>query len=47
MNKKKKKTPYQLATERMERETNRALSHVKNLEKLYLDSLKRTQPVAK
>jgi len=43
----KKKSPYQLAKERMERETNRAVSRVRLLEKLYLESLKRKQPVAK
>lgn len=43
----KKKSAYQLAQERMERETNRALAHVKNLERLYLEYLKRTQPRAK
>lgn len=45
--KKKKKSPYQLAKERMERETNRAIANVENLERLYLELLKRTQPVAK
>lgn len=34
----KKKSNYQKAIERMERETNRALAHVKNLEKMYLES---------
>lgn len=38
--KKKSKNNYQKALERMERETNRALTHVKNLEKLYLQSKK-------
>jgi hypothetical protein len=33
--KKKKITPYQKAIERMNRETNRAISHVENLSKLY------------
>lgn len=36
--KKKSKSNYEKALERMERETNRALAHVKNLEKLYLKS---------
>ena len=44
---KKKKSAYQLAKERMERETNRAISRVEDLEKLYLESLKRTQLVTK
>jgi hypothetical protein len=34
----KKKSNYQKAVERMERETNRALAHVKLLEKMYLES---------
>jgi hypothetical protein len=34
----KKKSNYQKALERMEKETNRALAHVKNLEKMYLQS---------
>jgi len=40
----KKKNNYQKALERMERETNRVLAHVKNLEKMYLQSKeKKTQ----
>jgi hypothetical protein len=40
----KKKSAYQKTLERMERETNRALAHVKNLEKMYLQSKgKKTQ----
>ena len=38
---KTKKSNYQKALERMERETNRALANVKSLEKLYLESKKK------
>jgi hypothetical protein len=37
---KKKKSNYQKALERMERETNRAVAHVEALSKLYTKTLK-------
>lgn len=39
---KNNKNPYNKAIERMEREVARALSSVKNLEKLYAEMKKRT-----
>lgn len=40
MAKKKSKSVHEKAIERMQRETNRAIAHVKFLEQLYLESLK-------
>ena len=42
MKTKVKKSNYQKALERMERETNRAIAHVNKLEKMYLKSKRAT-----
>jgi len=41
------KSSHQKAVERMERETNRAVRHVKLLEKLYLEMMAQKQKATK